>query len=278
VEKAAGEVHPDQLLAMPSGNKTEEIQGIPARDPVFGRPAKWIMPTMAEQARAAGYTVFDAAVIVATHFERVVDDNIETLFGRTELDALLAFFGKQAPKLVEELTPKLLPLTTVHNVLCGLLAERVPLRDLRNIIGALIEGAAATQDPRGLLATIRVKLGGFILQTVFGAVAELKVAALEPNLEKLLQEILRLPTGSVAFAIEPALAGELREAASILAARLGAIASVAALVLRAELREPVAQLLRTVRPRIWVFSYQEITSDKQIKVVELLGRPRQTHG
>jgi flagellar biosynthesis protein FlhA len=278
VEKAAGEVHPDQLLAMPSGNKTEEIQGIPARDPVFGRPAKWIMPTMAEQARAAGYTVFDAAVIVATHFERVVDDNIETLFGRTELDALLAFFGKQAPKLVEELTPKLLPLTTVHNVLCGLLAERVPLRDLRNIIGALIEGAAATQDPRGLLATIRVKLGGFILQTVFGAVAELKVAALEPNLEKLLQEILRLPTGSVAFAIEPALAGELREAASILAARLGAIASVAALVLRAELREPVAQLLRTVRPRIWVFSYQEIPSDKQIKVVELLGRPRQTHG
>jgi flagellar biosynthesis component FlhA len=49
------------------------------------------------------------------------------------------------------------------------------------------------------------------------------------------------------------------------------------LVLRAELREPVAQLLRTVRPRIWVFSYQEIPSDKQIKVVELLGRPRQTH-
>jgi flagellar biosynthesis protein FlhA len=80
------------------------------------------------------------------------------------------------------------------------------------------------------------------------------------------------------FAIEPALAGELREAASLSAARLGAVASVAALVTRAELREPVAQLLRTVRPRIWVFSYQEIPSDKQIKVVELLGRPRQPNG
>jgi flagellar biosynthesis component FlhA len=92
-------------------------------------------------------------------------------------------------------------------VLCGLLSERVPIRDLRNIIGALIESAAATQDPRGLLATIRVKLGGFIRQNVFGAVAELKVAALEPNLEKLLQEISRLPTGGVAVAIEPVLAG-----------------------------------------------------------------------
>ncbi|MBV8505383.1 MAG: FHIPEP family type III secretion protein [Alphaproteobacteria bacterium] len=163
----------------------------------------------------------------------------------------MAFFGKQVPKLVEELTPKLLPLTTVHSVLCGLLSESVPIRDLRNIIGALIESAAATQDPRGLRATIRVKLGGFILQNVFGAVAELKVA-LEPNLEKLLQEISRLPTGGVALAIEPVLAGELREAASLLAARLGAITSVAALVTRAELREPVAQLLRTARPRIWV--------------------------
>jgi flagellar biosynthesis protein FlhA len=277
VEKAAGEVHPDKLLAMPAANKAAEIPGLAARDPVFGRPAKWIMPSIAEQARAAGYTVFDAAVIVATHFERVVEDNIESLFGRSELDALLAFFSKQVPKLVDELTPKLLPLTTVHGVLCGLLAERVPIRDLRNIIAALIEAAAITQDPRGLLAAIRMKLGGFIVQNLFGAVAELKVAALDPDLEKLLYEVLRLSAGSGVFPVEPALAGELRGTASLIAGRLAAIAPIAGLVTRAELREPVAELLRTVRPRIWVFSFNEIPPDKQIKVVELLGRPPQSH-
>jgi len=135
---------------------------------------------------------------------------------------------------------------------------------------------AEGDDGQGL-PTIRVKLGGFIFQNVFGAVAELKVAALEPDLEKLLQEILRLSTGSGVLAIEPALAGELRAAASLMAARLGAAAPVAGLVTRADLRESVAQLLRTVRPRIWVFSFQEIPSDKQIKVVELLGRAAQTH-
>ena len=277
VEKAAGEVHPDKLLAMPSSNKPADIPGISARDPVFGRPATWILQTMAEQARSTGYTVFDAAVIVATHFERVVDDSIESLFGRSELDALLSFFTKHVPKLVEELTPKLLPLTTVHNVLCGLLAERVPIRDLRNIITALIEGAAVTQEPRALLAAIRIKLGGFIVQNLFGAVAELKMAALEADLEKLLHEVLRLSAGSGVFAIEPALAGELRAAAALLAGRLGAIAPVPGLVTRAELREPVAELLRTVRPRIWVFSFDEIPAQKQIKVVELLGRPAQIH-
>ncbi len=277
VEKAAGEVHADKLLAMPAGDKTEEITGISARDPVFGRPAKWIMPTMAEQARAAGYTVFDAAVVVATHFERICEDNIESLFGRSELDALLAYFGKQVPKLVEELTPKLLPLTTVHSVLCGLLAERVPISDLRNIIASLIESAAVTQEAPGLLAALRLRLAGFIIQNLFGAVAELKMAALEPDLERLLQEVLRLAAGSGVFAIEPALAGELRAAAALMAGRLVAIAPIAALITSAELRELVAQLLRMVRPRIWVFSYQEIPSEKQIKVMELLGRPTLNH-
>ncbi|MBV8588983.1 MAG: FHIPEP family type III secretion protein [Acetobacteraceae bacterium] len=142
----------------------------------------------------------------------------------------------------------------------------------------MLESAAVTQAARALLAAIRVKLGGFILQNVFGAVAELKMAALEPDLEKLFQEMLRLSASSGVFAVEPGLAGELRAAAAALAARLGAVAPVAALVTRAELREPVAQLLRTVRPRIWVFSYQEIPAEKQIKVVELLGRPAPTHG
>src|SRR6185437_16465430 len=64
VERAAGEVHPDKLLAIPSEKTFGDIQGIPTRDPVFGRPAQWILPASAEQARAAGYTVFDASVIV----------------------------------------------------------------------------------------------------------------------------------------------------------------------------------------------------------------------
>jgi len=278
VERAAGEVHPDKLLAMPSGASGEEMPGIPTRDPVFGRPAQWIIPNMAEQARAAGYTVFDAAVVIATHFERIVADNVAALFGRTELDGLLSFFTKQVPKLVEDLTPKLLPLTTVHAVFRGLLAERVPIRDPRTIIAALIESATATQEPRLLLELVRVKLGGFIVQNVFGAVNELKMMALEAELEKLLQEVLRLSAGSGVFAIEPGLAGELRAAASAAAARLGAVAPVAGLVTRPELREPVVQLLGGIVPKIWVFSYQEIPSEKRIKVVELLGRPAEQYG
>ncbi len=274
VERAAGEVHPDRLLAMASGNTLAEVQGILTRDPVFGRPAHWIMPATADQARAAGYTVFDATVVVATHFERVVRDDIENLFGRAELDAVLAYLAKLIPKLVEELTPKLLSMSAVHAVLRGLLAEGVPIRDLRTIIGALIDGAATTQEPRALTEIVRQKLGGYIVQLVFGAIDELRVMALEPDLEQLLQEVVRLSAGTGAFGIEPGLAAELRAAAATAAARLEEAASVAALVTRPELRELAAELLRPVQPTVWVFAFPEIPPEKRIKVVELLGRPR----
>ncbi len=278
VERAAGEVYPDKLLALPAGAEADSIQGIAARDPVFGRPGQWIQPTIAEQARAAGYTVFDASVVIATHFERVVEDNIEALFGRTELDGLLAYFEKQVPKVVEELTPKLLPMASVHAVLSGLLAEHVPIRDLRTIIAALIASAAASQDPHALLEAARIRLGGFIVQNAFGAVDELKVMALEGELEKLLGDAVRLSTSSGSFGIEPGLAGEMRAAAGRAGARLAAQAPVAALVTRPELREACARLLRSVRPRITVLSYQEIPADKRIKVVEILGRAVMGHG
>ena len=184
----------------------------------------------------------------------------------------MAFLGKQLPKLIEELTPKLLPLTVVHKVLCGLLAERVPIRDLRTIVATLIEEGAATQDPKLLLEAVRIRLRGFIVQSVFGAVDELKVMALETELEKLLQDVLRLSGGTGSFGIEPGLAGELRGMAASAAARLESIAPVAALAVRPDLRDLVAQLLRPVRPRIWIFSFPEIPSEKRIKVVELLGR------
>ena len=97
--------------------------------------------------------------------------------------------------------------TVVHGVLAALLAEHAPIRDLRTIVGALIEAAATTQEPRALLEAVRLKLGGYIVQTIFGAVGELKVMALEAGLERLLQDARRLrpaPARSRSSRVSPA--------------------------------------------------------------------------
>ena len=273
VERAAAEVHPDRLLAIGADKATAQVPGTPTRDPAFGRPALWIAPNVADQARASGYAVFDATVVVATHFERVLRDHVDEIFGRTEMDGLLAAFAKQTPKLVEELTPKLLSPAVVYKVMRALLAERVPLRDLRGIVTALLEEGAATQDANKLVEAVRVRLGRFIAQSAFGAVDEIRAAVLDGDLEKLLQQALKLPSeGSTVFAIEPSIAAQLRETAGALAVRWEADGRPPAILVRPELRPLVAQTLMVVRPRLWVLSYAEIPPEKRIRVTEAVGR------
>ncbi|MGH6995117.1 MAG: FHIPEP family type III secretion protein, partial [Stellaceae bacterium] len=217
--------------------------------------------------------VFDTAVVVATHFERVLRDHVDEIFGRTEMDGVLAAFGKQVPKLVDELIPKLLSPATVYKVMRALLAERVPLRDLRGIVTALLEEGATTQDAAKLVETVRARLGRFIVQSAFGAVDEIRAAVLDGDLEKLLLQALKLPTdGSSPFAIEPSIAAQLRETAGAMAARWEADGRPPAILVRPELRSLVAQTLIVVRPRIWVVSYSEIPPEKRIRVTEVIGR------
>jgi len=273
VERAAAEVHPDRLLAIGADKATAQVPGTPTRDPAFGRPALWIAPTAADQARASGYAVFDTAVVVATHFERVLRDHVDEIFGRTEMDSVLAAFGKQVPKLVDELIPKLLSPATVYKVMRALLAERVPLRDLRGIVTALLEEGAATQDATKLVETVRTRLGRFIVQSAFGAVDEIRAAVLDGDLEKLLLQALKLPAdGSSPFAIEPSIAAQLRETAGAMAARWEADGRPPAILVRPELRPLVTQTLMVVRPRIWIVSYGEIPPEKRIRVTEVIGR------
>jgi flagellar biosynthesis protein FlhA len=273
VERAAAEVYPDRLLAIGADKATAQVPGLPARDPAFGRPAVWIMPSAADQARASGYAVFDTTVVIATHFERVLRDHVDEIFGRAEMDGLLAAFTKQTPKLVEELTPKLLSPAIVYKVMRALLSERVPLRDLRGIITALLEEGAATQDAGKLVETVRARLGRFIVQSAFGAVDEIRAAVLDGELEKLLQQALKLPSdGATAFAIEPSIAAQLRETAGAMALRWEAEGRPPAILVRPELRPLVTQTLMVVRPRLWVISYAEIPPEKRIRVTEVIGR------
>ena len=68
----------------------------------------------------------------------------------------------------------------------GLLAERVPIRNMRTIVETLAEAGPRTQDPHALHGQVRVALGRQIVQDIVGLAEELPVITLEPELERLL--------------------------------------------------------------------------------------------
>src|SRR5690606_31825878 len=134
VEIGRGTATPGQWLAIDPGGVTAELPGTPTTDPAFGLPAVWIDASQRDQAQVAGYTVVDASTVVATHLNHLMHRHGAKLLGRQEVQSLLDRIGRDAPKLVEDLVPKTVSLTTVQKVLQGLLEEEVPIRDMRSIV------------------------------------------------------------------------------------------------------------------------------------------------
>jgi flagellar biosynthesis protein FlhA len=143
VEIGSGEVRTGLFLAIDPGNITASLPGVTTRDPAFGLPAVWIESGMREQAQAMGYTVVDPGTVVATHLNHLVTLHAAELLGRQEAQALLDHLGKSAPKLVEDLVPKMLSLSTVQKVLQNLLLEGVAIRDMRTVIDTAGERRAS---------------------------------------------------------------------------------------------------------------------------------------
>ena len=203
-----GESYSGMYLAINPGRVTMQLPGTVTSDPAFGLPAVWIEATLREQAQINGYTVVDASTVVTTHINHLIHSHAAELLGRQELQKLLDHLSVQFPKLIEDLVPKLLPLSTVQKVLHNLLEESVHIRDMRTIIDVLTEHAAQTQDAIELTAIIRAALGRAIVDQFFPAGAEVQVMSLHHELENILIQVMQ-SGGVQGTGIEPGLADTL---------------------------------------------------------------------
>ena len=264
-----GELMPDRDLAINPGHVTTPVPGIATKDPSFGLDALWIERGLREQAQMAGYTVVDAATVVATHLSQVLTKSAHELLGHEEVQQLLDRLAAQAPKLVENLTPKVLPLGTVLRVLRNLLQEGVPIRDLRTIAESLAEHGARSQDPDVLTALVRVAIGRGIVQEIFGMAAELALMTLDPDLERLLLKAVQ--GGDGALGLEPGLAERLRGLLADAAQRQELLGQPAVLVAPNALRLWLARFVRHLAVDLKVLAYEELPENRQVRVVANIG-------
>ena len=269
VEIGSGEVKTGLFMAINPGNVNATLPGTATRDPAFGLPAIWVESGIREQAQAMGYTVVDAGTVIATHLNHLVTLHAAELLGRQEVQQLLDHLTGESPKLVEELVPKLLPISTLQKVLQNLLVEGVHIRDMRTIIDSLIEYAGRIQDPHELTALVRVALGRAIVQQIFAGAAELSVIALDQNLERLLLQTLQ--GGSDSSSMEPGLADTLLGQTVIATQRQEALGLPAVLLAPAILRPLLARFLRRTVPQLKVLSHAEVPEGKNIKVTSMVG-------
>jgi flagellar biosynthesis protein FlhA len=270
VPVGSGTVYPERELAINPGRVFGAVNGIATRDPAFGMEAVWIEPGLRDHAQSLGYSVVDASTVIATHLSHQVQQHAHELLGHEEAQQLLNTLAKSAPKLVEDLVPKLLPLSTVVKVLQGLLAERIPVRNLRAIVEAIAEHATRGNDALTLLAQVRIALGRQIVQDIGGFVDELPVITLEAELEQLL--VNSVAANSATPGLEPGLADRLQQRLADVARGQETIGEPSVLLVPPALRATLARFARAAVPKMHVLAWSEIPDNRRVRLVATVGR------
>jgi flagellar biosynthesis protein FlhA len=269
VEVGSGEAINGQFLAINPGMASGTLPGQATTDPAFGLPATWIEAGLRDEAQSMGYTVVDAGTVVATHLNHLITTHASELLGRMEVQALLDHLAKDTPKLVEDLVPKVVSLSTLQKVLQNLLVEGVHIRDMRTIIETLSEHAVQTQDANDLTALVRIALGRAIVQQLFPGTNELSVMTLDNRLERLLLQALG--AGGDGTGIEPGLADTIAQQAGAAAQQQEAMGLTPVLLVPGPLRTLLSRFLRRALPQLKVLSHSEIPETKTIRVTSLVG-------
>lgn len=274
VSVAEAEVYPERELAINPGQVFGTLNGIAAKDPAFGLEAVWIDPGQRDQAQSLGYTVVDASTVVATHLNQVLHKHAHELLGHEEVQQLMQLLAKSSPKLAEELVPGMVSLSTLLKVLQTLLAEQVPVRDIRSIAEAISNVAGKSQDPAAMVAAVRVALSRAIVQSIVGLEPELPVITLEPRLEQLLLNSLqKAGQGSEdGILLEPGMAEKLQRSLVEAAQRQEMLGKPVILLVAGPVRAMLSRFARLAVPSMHVLAYQEIPDNKQVTIVATVGQ------
>ncbi|USD38639.1 flagellar biosynthesis protein FlhA [Ferrimonas sp. SCSIO 43195] len=265
------EIRHDCELAINPGQVFGQLEGQTTTDPAFGLEAVWINSDRRDHAQTLGYTVVDAATVVATHLSQLLTNNASQLLGYEEVQQLLDILAKDSPKLVDGLVPEVLSLGVIVKVLQNMLNEGVPVRDVRTLVQTLVEYGPKSKDPEVLTAAVRIALKRLIVQEINGSESEIPVITLSPELEQILHQSLQSSNGDNS-GLEPGLAERLQKSLSETAQKQEMVGEPAVLLTSGVLRTTLSRFVKHTIPSLRVLSYQEIPDDKQIRIVHSVGQ------
>jgi len=266
-EVASGTLSPGCALAMPPGDDAEPVQGVLTRDPTFGLPAYWIREDRRDEAEQKGYTVIEAAAVLATHLSEVLREHAYEILTRDDTKARIDKLKATAPALVEEVTPGLITLGEIHKILRNLLRESVPIRNLVPIFETVADHASRTKDPDVLAEFARERLARSISARVADDHGTLVALTLDPALEQSLSDLAADPN-QLGLALR-----QVVELVRTAAEEAQAGGRMPTLVVRPTLRRVLAIPLLDQRPKVTVVSYSEIAGVENIEPVAVIRLP-----
>lgn len=274
--RGTGSIEIGKELAINPGQVLEEVEGTKTVEPAFGLEAVWIREQDREYAQAVGYTVVDAATVVATHLNHLLRSSTEEVFTFDIAQELLDKLAESSPKLLEDYIPEKLDLSSLVRILQNLLAEGVPLRDMRTILETIAENSSKSKDPDFLTSSVRARLGRLIVQEMTIPGQTMEVMTLDPELEQLLTNMLTTAPSRDEVILDPDLSSSFFQAIAESVREFDQDDKQAILIVSPTIRSWLANLIRKGGADLSVLSYREVPDDQSIRVVKTISVTQKT--
>ncbi len=248
-------------LAIPVGKTAAPLAGQATREPAFGMPAWWIPSDQSERARRANYTVVDAVSVLGTHLAELIRRHSHELFSRQDAKKLLDRVAIENPKVVEELTPKLLPLATVQRVLQNLLRERVSIRDAVSVLESMSEAGASTRNPILLTEYVRQAIRRTIVRPYLNSAGELPAYFVDTSIEQSVEAAVQHGEQSSHLSLAPQV---IRDILNRIEQKVGSPETPVVAVTSTAARYFLRQIVEASRANVVFLSHNEIPAEVKV--------------
>ena len=195
-EVARGDILVDHYLGLAPSEEEDTVDGIDTIEPAFGIKAKWISDDKKVKAELLGYTLIDPVSVIITHLSEIIKAHAYELLNRAEINNMLENLRKTNEAIVADTIPACVSVGDLQKVLCRLLQEQVPVRDLETILETLGDYGPKIKDTDMLTEYVRQSLKRTISHK-FADADQLKVISLDAKVENLIMgAVKKMDSGS----------------------------------------------------------------------------------
>jgi type III secretory pathway component EscV len=250
------------LCDLPPASLPAGVDAQPAEHPSTGAPAAWVPASAAGKLQASGAALLDGVACVAARLEALLRAFAPELLGLDETQRLLDGVAREYPALVREVVPRRIDTAGLADVLRRLVAEGLPIRDLRDVLEALARQKDGERDAAVLTERVRASLRRHITHR-HAQGRRIAALLLDADAEEAVRGAIRATPTGTQLALEP----DLHDALLASVGRETDAQQRAVIVTSAELRRHVRRLVEGEHPALAVLAYHELLPEVQVEQV-----------
>lgn len=265
-EVTRGEILTDHYLAIDNGDVSNPVEGIDTIEPAFGIPARWISEDKKVMADVAGYTLIDPVSVMITHLSEIIRTHCHEILSRQDVKTMVDNMKANNPAVVDDLIPSVVSIGYLQKVLCMLLKEGIPIRDMETILESLAENVAALKDIDIAVEYVRQSLKRTITRR-FSEANSLRVITIDPRIEDLIIANVKKSDRGSYLSLDPEKVQQIMTVTTEAVEKVRDVVPQVIILTSPVVRVYFKKMVDQFIPGMTVLSYNEIDNTVQIQSI-----------